>query len=38
MSQRSAAIAYTRDFGLSMGAYVVSLPISLALLDKVDHR
>jgi putative transcriptional regulator len=37
MSQRSAAIAYTRDFGLSMGAYVVSLPISLALLDRVDQ-
>src|SRR5437879_13226528 len=37
MSQRSAAIAYTRDFGLSMGAYVVSLSISLALLDRVDQ-
>jgi hypothetical protein len=37
MSQRSAAIAYTRDFGLSMAAYVVSLPISLALLDRVDQ-
>jgi hypothetical protein len=37
MSQRSAAIAYTREFGLSMAAYVVSLPVSLALLDKVDQ-
>jgi hypothetical protein len=37
MSQHSAAIAYTRDFGLSMAAYVVSLPISLALLDRVDQ-
>jgi hypothetical protein len=37
MSQRSAAIAYTREFGLSMAAYVVSLPISLALLDAVDQ-
>jgi len=37
MSQRSAAIAYTREFGFAMAAYVVSLPISLALIDKVDQ-
>ena len=37
MTQRSAAIAYTREFGIAMLAYVVSLPISLALLDKVDQ-
>ncbi len=37
MSQRSAAIAYTREFGFAMAAYVLSLPISLALIDKVDQ-
>jgi hypothetical protein len=37
VSQRSAAIAYTRDFGLSMAAYVVVLIISVSLLDKVDQ-
>ncbi len=37
MSQRSAAIAYTREFGFAMAAYVVSLPISLALIDKFDQ-
>ncbi|HEV8669455.1 MAG TPA: hypothetical protein VGS01_01825 [Candidatus Limnocylindria bacterium] len=37
MAQRSAAVAYTREFGLAMLAYVVTLPISIALLDKVDQ-
>lgn len=37
MSQRSAALAYTREFGLSMVVYVVSLPVSRALLDRVDE-
>jgi hypothetical protein len=37
MSQRSAALAYTREFGLAMLAYVISLPISLAFIGGVDQ-
>jgi len=37
MSQRSAAIAYTRDFGLSMAAYVIVLWISVSSLDRIDQ-
>jgi hypothetical protein len=37
MSQRSAAIAYTRDFGLSMAAYVIVLWISISSLDRIDQ-
>jgi hypothetical protein len=37
MTQRSAALGYTREFGLSMAAYVISIPISRVLLDTVDQ-
>jgi hypothetical protein len=37
MSQRSASIAYTRDFGLSMAAYVIVLWISISSLDRIDQ-
>jgi hypothetical protein len=37
MSQRSAAITYTRDFGLSMAAYVIVLWISVSSLDRIDQ-
>jgi len=37
MSQRSAAITYTRDFGLSMAAYVIVLWISVSSLERIDQ-
>jgi len=37
MSQRSAAIAYTREFGLSMAAYVIVLWVSIGFLDRIDQ-
>jgi hypothetical protein len=37
MSQRSAAITYTREFGLSMAAYVVVLWVSVGSLGRVDQ-
>ena len=35
MSQRSAARAYTREFGLAMAAYVVVLSVSVGLLGQL---